>query len=221
MTEKQIAGEKAVEFIKEGSVIGLGTGSTVQFTIVKLGKLVNDGFKIKTVSTSNVTTSLALSLKIPQLSINEIDKIDLTIDGADEVDSNLNGIKGGGGALLFEKIIASVSKEIIWVVDSSKLVKKLGKFPLPIEVVPFSYLRTLKKFKELNYNPKLRMNGNEIYITDGNHYIIDLHLNEINDPKKLNDELNNIPGVVENGLFIGLADKVIIGKKDSTEILTR
>ncbi len=221
MTEKQIAGEKAVEFIQEGTVIGLGTGSTVHFTIVKLGKMVHDGFKIKAVSTSNDTTSLALSLKIPLLSINEIDKLDLTIDGADEVDSNLNGIKGGGGALLFEKIIASVSKQIIWVVDSSKLVKKLGKFPLPVEVVPFSYLRTLNKFKGMNFNPKLRMNENEIFITDGNHYIIDLHLNEIKDLKKLNDELKSIPGVVENGLFIGLADKVIVGKKDSTEILKR
>ncbi len=149
MNEKQLAAEKSVEFIKDGMTLGLGTGSTVFFLVNKLAELVKDGLKIKCVSTSNQTSELAKSLGIKITKFNEVDIIDLTIDGADEVDKNLNGIKGGGGALLFEKIVASASNQVIWIVDSSKFVKKLGKFPLPVEVIEFGSNHLLKRFIEL------------------------------------------------------------------------
>ncbi len=219
--EKKIAGEKAVEFIKENTIVGIGTGTTIYYSIKKIGEMVKDGLKIKCVSTSNETTKLALSLNIPLASLNEIKKIDLTIDGADEVDKNLNGIKGGGGALLFEKIVALNSEEIIWVVDSTKLVKKLGKFPLPVEVVPFGYKNLLEKFKEENFKPVLRKTRDEIYTTDAGHYIIDLQLEEINDPARFYNHLKCFTGVIEAGLFIDIADTVITGRGDKVEILKR
>jgi ribose 5-phosphate isomerase A len=220
MIEKQISAEKAVEFIEDGMIVGLGTGSTVSFFLKKLGELVKNGLDIKGVSTSNNTTALALSYNIPLISLNEADKIDLTVDGADEVDYDFNGIKGGGGALLFEKIVASVSSRVIWIVDSSKLVKTLGKFPLPVEVLPFGYKHTLKKLEKMGLHPKVRFKDEEIYITDSSNYIIDLNIGKINKPKELETELNLIPGVVENGLFINVVDKVVIGKKDGVDILS-
>jgi ribose 5-phosphate isomerase A len=220
MIEKQISAEKAVEFIEDGMIVGLGTGSTVSFFLKKLGELVKNGLDIKGVSTSNNTTALALSYNIPLISLNEADKIDLTVDGADEVDYDFNGIKGGGGALLFEKIVASVSSRVIWIVDSSKLVKTIGKFPLPVEVVSFGYKQALKKLEEMKLNPKLRLKDDEIYITDSSNYIIDLHIGYITNPKELETELNLIPGVVENGLFINIVDKVIAGRKDGTDVLS-
>jgi ribose 5-phosphate isomerase A len=221
MNEKQIAAEKAVEFIEDGMTIGLGTGSTVGFFLKKLSELIKTGLKIKGVSTSNSTTALALSYKIPLVSPEEAGKIDLTIDGADEVDPEFNGIKGGGGALLFEKIIASASSKVIWIVDSSKLVKNLGKFPLPVEVIPFGYKHTFNRLKEAGMNPAIRLKNNDIYLTDSNNYIIDLNLKQIKNPKETETELNLIPGVVENGLFINAADKVIAGSKDGVKILSK
>jgi ribose 5-phosphate isomerase A len=177
--------------------------------------------KLKAVSTSSATSQLASSLGIEVLPFNQIDKTDLTIDGADEVDPDLNGIKGGGGALLFEKLVAENSKRIIWVVDSTKTVKKLGKFPLPVEVIQFGFQQLLKLFIERNYNPVLRLKGNNPFITDSGNYIIDLHLFEIPNPEKLNKELKLVTGVVETGLFLNLADKVIIGRGNETEVVDR
>ena len=137
MIEKKLAAEKSVDFIEDGMTIGLGTGSTVFFLVKKLAESVKAGLKVKCISTSNQTSELARSLGIQITELNEVNFIDLTIDGADEVDENLNGIKGGGGALLFEKIVAAASKKVIWVVDSSKFVKQLGRFPLPVEVISF------------------------------------------------------------------------------------
>lgn len=219
--EKKAAGEKAAEFVKENMIVGIGTGSTVYYTIKKLGEKIQSGFKIKCVSTSNETTKLALSLGIPLISLNDIKKIDLTIDGTDEVDNILNGIKGGGGALLYEKIVALNSKKIIWVVDSTKHVKKLGKFPLPVEVVPFGYKNLFEKFKAENLQPALRKSGDDIFITDAGHYIIDLHLGKIDSPSELNKYLKSLTGVIETGLFLDLAAMVIIGKGDKTEILKK
>ncbi len=219
--EKLNAGGKAVEFIEDGMLLGLGTGSTVYYTIKKISLLVKQGMKLKAVSTSSATSQLASSLGIEVLPFNEIDKTDLTIDGADEVDPDLNGIKGGGGALLFEKLVAENSKRIIWVVDSTKEVKKLGKFPLPVEVIQFGFQQVLKLFIEKNYNPVLRVKGNNPFITDSGNYIIDLHLSEIPNPEKLNKELKLLTGVVETGLFLNLADKVIIGRGNETEVVDR
>jgi len=219
MNEKQIAGEKAVEFIKDKMTVGLGTGSTACFTIKKLGEMIKSGLDIKCVSTSNETTSLAVSLGIPLVSIDDIDEIDLTIDGADEIDPQFNGIKGGGGALLFEKIVAASSKKIIWVVDSTKMVKKLGKYPVPLEILPFGYKQTFKKLNLLGYNPVVRSKNNKMFLTDSNNYIIDLHLERIDDPVKLEKELNMIPGVIENGLFVNMTDIVVVGRDGNTEVL--
>ena len=221
MNEKQLAAEKSVEFIKNGMTIGLGTGSTVFFLVNKLAELVKSGLNVKCVSTSIQTTELAKSLGIKILGLDEVDKIDLTIDGADEVDENLNGIKGGGGALLFEKIVASNSIQVIWIVDSSKYVKKLGKFPLPVEVVPYGCKQLLNRFIDLGYNGIIRKNGKELYLTDSKNYIIDLNLDVIEDSVELEMKIKMLPGVVEVGLFNNIADMIIIGKSESTEILTR
>jgi ribose 5-phosphate isomerase A len=221
MNEKQIAAEKAVEFIEDGMIVGLGTGSTVTYLIKKLAQKVDEGLKIKAVSTSTSTSKLAESLGIHILNFDDVGEIDLTIDGADEVDKNLNGIKGGGGALLFEKIVATSSRKNIWIVDSTKLVDNLGKFPLPVEVVPFGIEHTISKLKEVGYNPELRLADEKIFLTDGNHYTIDLHLNKITEPIKLEHELKKLPGIVEIGLFINIADMIIVGRANSYEILRR
>ncbi len=220
MNPKQIAAEKAAEFVKDGMIIGLGTGSTVFFLLNKLGELVRDGLNIQAVSTSVQTTQIAKEKNIPLIPFESNGKIDLTIDGADEVDPDLNGIKGGGGALLFEKIIASASDEVIWIVDSSKIVSKLGRFPLPVEVIPLAYNFLLAKFDKSGYKPVIRKNGEYLYKTDSGNFIIDLHLNEIKNPVNLESELNLLPGVVENGLFINIADKVIVGFENEIRTLS-
>jgi len=210
--EKSNTAEIAVSFIKKNMNIGLGTGSTVYYTIKKIGELINNGLRIKAVSTSCKTTALAKKYNIPILDINDVDYIDLTIDGADEVNHDLNLIKGGGGALLREKIVASISKQLIIVIDSSKYVAKLGNFPLPVEVLKMNHRHVFKKFKELGYNPSYRMVNRNFFATDNDNYIIDLKLNEIDNPEDLEKRINYIPGVVDNGLFINMTDVVISNK---------
>lgn len=221
MTEKQLAAEKSIEYIKDGMTLGLGTGSTVFYLVNKLAELVKQGLNVTCVSTSNQTSELAKNLGIKIVNLNEVAFIDLTIDGADEVDPNLNGIKGGGGALLFEKIVAKVSKKVIWIVDSSKFVNHLGKFPLPVEIIQFGSKFLLHRFDELGFNPELRKRDENIFITDSGNFIVDLHLNKITDPISLEAEIKMMQGVVEVGLFNNIADEVIIGKNNSTEILKR
>ncbi len=219
MSEKQAAAEKAIEFVNDNMIIGLGSGSTATFFIKKLGEQVKRGLKIKGVATSNATTNLALSLNIPLLSIDEVSEIDLTVDGADEIDPKFNGIKGGGGALLFEKIVASISKKIIWVVDSSKIIKKLGEFPLPVELVSFGYTHTLERLREAGFNPSLRMKDGEISLSDGNNIIADLNLKSIENPIELEKKLKGFRGVIETGLFINTPNKVIVGEGSNVKIL--
>ncbi|HCY74426.1 MAG TPA: ribose 5-phosphate isomerase A [Ignavibacteriales bacterium] len=221
MNEKLLAAEKSIEFIRNGMTVGLGTGSTVYFLVSKLAELIKQGLNLKCVSTSKQTTKLAKGLGIEITDINLVDKIHLTIDGADEVDPNLNGIKGGGGALLFEKVTAAASEKVIWIIDSSKYVKLLGKFPLPVEVIPFGSNHLFKRFFEAGYNPAVRKIGKENYLTDSGNEIIDLQINKIQDSVKLENEIKLIPGVVEVGLFNNIADTVIIGRENSTEILNR
>ncbi len=218
--EKKIAGEKATEFVRDGMVLGLGSGSTVAYTIKKIGALIKEKkILLECVSTSNETTILAKSLDIPLIPIHNVSGIDLTIDGADEIDPQFNGIKGGGGALLFEKVIANASKQNIWVVDGIKMVKDLGKFPLPVEILPFGYTHTIKHMESKGYKPMLRYKNEKVFITDSGNYIVDLQLASINDPVVLEKELNCIPGVIENGLFIKTVDKVIVAEEKNTRIL--
>ena len=219
--EKKVAAERAVEFVKDGMTVGLGTGSTVFFAIKKIGELVRDGLNIKAVSTSDATKQLSESEGINIISIDDAGEIDLTIDGADEVDRSFNGIKGGGGALLFEKIVALSSKKNIWIVDSAKLVNKLGKFPLPVEVIPFGYKRVFKIIEEMKLSPVIRLKGDDLYFTDSGNLIFDLHIGEINDPVNMNEELKLINGIVETGLFINIADIVVVGRNNSTEIFNK
>ena len=212
---KKLAGEKAVEHIEDGMIVGLGTGSTVEYTLRKLGTLVRDGLKIKGIPTSIHTQRIAKEEQIPLITLEENPVIDVTIDGADEVDSNMNLIKGGGGALLREKVIAFNSKKVIIVIDDSKVVKALGiDFPLPVEVVKFGWTSTKKTLEDFGCNVELRkIMGEEPFITDNSNYILDCEFERIAEPEQLEIDMNNIPGVVENGLFIGLVDEVIVGGK--------
>ncbi|MBT2663589.1 ribose-5-phosphate isomerase RpiA [Bacillus sp. ISL-45] len=209
MNEKQMVGEKAVEYIKDGMVVGLGTGSTAYYTIKKLGELVRNGLKIKGIPTSEQTAALAVEHGIQLVDFKDVEGIDVAIDGADEFDADLNLIKGGGGALLREKIIANAASAFIVIADSSKGANKLGTFPLPVEIVKFGAEMTSKKIAEIGCKPKLRLKGNQPIITDNGNYILDCDFKQIESPEELERKLNMIPGVVENGLFVNLAKKLI------------
>ncbi|MFC4801536.1 ribose-5-phosphate isomerase RpiA [Neobacillus sp. GCM10023253] len=209
MNEKKIVGELAADFIEDGMVVGLGTGSTVYFTIMKLGALVEAGLSIQGIPTSVQTAELAKKLHIPLANMDEVKKIDIAIDGADEVDAHLNLIKGGGGALVREKIVAKAAEKFIVVADPSKMVKTLVAFPLPVEVVPFGAMQTENYIRELQGETKLRLTNGKPFQTDNGNFIIDCSFPSISKPQELECILNNIPGVVDNGLFVGMADMVI------------
>lgn len=210
ISEKQLSAEAACEYVKEGMIVGLGTGSTAEFAVKKLGENVRDGLSIRGIPTSNATKILAESQGIPLIDFSETSFIDITIDGADEIDADLNMIKGGGAALLREKIVASVSKEEIIIVSGRKLVKQLGKFPLPVEVIPFSWQVVFFQLESLMGNPELRIQQGQPSVTDQGNFIIDCHFRKIKKAEQLEQQLNMIPGVVENGLFINLCTRMIM-----------
>lgn len=210
ISEKQLSAETACNYVKDGMIVGLGTGTTAEFAVRKIGKLVRNGLSIRGIPTSNRTKELAEAEGIPLIDFSESMFIDLTIDGADEIDGNLNMIKGGGAALLQEKIVASVSKAEIIVVNKTKLVDQLGAFPLPVEVIPFGWQVVFNQLESLHGNPDLRLNKGQPQVTDQGNYIIDCHFRKIENPKLLEHQLNMIPGVVENGLFINLCTKMIL-----------
>lgn len=220
---KKLAGEEVVKYIKDEMVVGLGTGSTVEYTLRKLGEKIKGGLKIQGIPTSIHTKRIANEEKIPLTTLDENPEIDITIDGADEVDSYLNLIKGGGGALTREKIIAFNSKKVIIVIDDSKVVKALGiDFPLPVEVVKFGWTSTKKTLEGFDCEVKLReIMDNEPFITDNGNYILDCEFEKIENPEKLEMDINLIPGVVENGLFIGLVNEVIVGSKGGVMTLDK
>lgn len=223
MNVKQLAAEKAVSFLDNGMTIGLGTGSTAYWAIEKIGELVNkEKWKVKAIATSFRSQKQALGLGIPIMDFSDIKSIDVTIDGADEVDGQLQLIKGGGGALLREKIVATNSKQMIVVADESKWVKTLGKFPLPVEIVHFGWERTFDKLQILGCTANRRMNGNEPYLTDNGNFIIDCAFGEIKDAPALHESVNSITGVVDNGLFIQIASKLVLGFIDGeTRVIDR
>jgi len=219
---KFVAAKKATEYVKSGMKVGLGTGSTAAWLVQCLGEMVRDeGLRIKGVPTSSRTAQLAREVGIEVISLDEAKWLDLTIDGTDEFDGNLNLIKGGGGAHLQEKIVATASDQMIVIADPTKKVETLGAFPLPIEVIPFGWQTTKTLVEEtligmdvLGQSTSLRMNGDAPFVSDEGNHILDLHLNRIGNARQLSLVLNQIPGVVENGLFIDICDAVIIGFGD-------
>jgi ribose 5-phosphate isomerase A len=222
MNLKQIAGEKAVEYVKDGMVVGLGTGSTVFYAIKKIGERVKNGLDIIGIPTSVETEKLAKQIGIQLSTLEEHPVIDVTIDGADEIDKKLNLIKGMGGALLREKIVASASKKEIIAADTSKLVDTLGtKSPLPVEVTRFGWSSVAKKISELGCNVGLRKKNGEIFITDNGNYILDCKFHQIDKPKEMEQKINLIPGVLENGLFIGLADVAVVASEKGIKIIEK
>ncbi|MFW5914455.1 MAG: ribose-5-phosphate isomerase RpiA [Thermoplasmatota archaeon] len=216
---KRKAGERAAEYVEDGMVLGLGTGSTTYYAIQAIGRLVKWGYRLEGIPTSRNTEELARDLAIPLTSLEEVESIDLTIDGADEVDPSFRLIKGMGGALLREKIVAAASREEIIVVDGSKMVSRLGtRSPLPVEVVPFGHARTADRLEALGCRPALR---GDPFITDGGNYIYDCRFDAIQDPEGLEREIDLIPGVVENGIFLGTATRLVVGSEEGVEVLER
>jgi ribose 5-phosphate isomerase A len=208
---KKIAAGKAIEYIKDGMTLGLGTGSTAYWAIQGIGEMVKKGLTVRAIATSLQSESLALELGIPIVPFSEIDHLDITIDGADEVDEALNLIKGGGGALLREKIVASATRFYIIIVDESKLVKELGAFPLPVEVAPFGWELTFRRLAKLGGSPGMRMAGDKPFLTDNQHYILDCPFGLIQNPAQLHEQVSGITGVMEDGFFINMADIVVAG----------
>lgn len=218
--EKKWAGEKAAEYIQDGMTVGLGTGSTVYWTILKLGELISQGLQIKAIPSSVETERLAKKAGIPLTTFSEVNMLDLSIDGADEVDAMFNLIKGGGGALVREKFIDTFTRKFIVVVDESKLVSKLGSFPLPVEIIPFGWKVTCRSLAELGCTPVLRKRNDERFISDNGNYIVDCHFTGIDAPASLHSRLKQLLGVVETGLFIDVTDLVIVGKPDGVEVVS-
>ena len=210
-SNKQRAAAAAAELITDGMVLGLGTGTTASYLVQILGERVRQGLRIQGIPTSEATRQLAVAEGVPLTTLEEQPVLDLCLDGADEVDPKLNLIKGGGGALLREKIVASAARQRIIMVDVSKCVGCLGAFPLAVEIIPFGWEVTRRQLEQFGGVPTLRQREGKPFVTDQGHYIIDCALSQIEDAPRLNHQLNQLPGVVENGLFVDMTDRLIIG----------
>jgi ribose 5-phosphate isomerase A len=209
--EKEAAARASLRFIKDGQVVGLGTGSTAAYFVSLLGEQVRGGLKIRGIPTSERSREQAASLGIPLTTLDECQSIDVTVDGADEVDPQLRLIKGGGGALLREKIVASATTQLVIVADATKRVPVLGKFPLPVEVIKFARALVAKRIAALGADVELRLQPDgKPYLTDENNYILDCRFGQIEDADALAWQLSDMPGVVEHGLFIGMASVVLV-----------
>ena len=220
--EKEAAARASLRFIKSGQVVGLGTGSTAASFIRLLAEQVKNGLLIRGIPTSVRSRELAESLGIPLTTLDECQEIDVTVDGADEVDPELRLIKGGGGALLREKVVASATKYLVIVADATKQVPRLGKFPLPVEVIRFAQALVAKKIAALGADVRLRLQANGTpYVTDESNYILDCRFGEIADADNLARQLSDMPGIVEHGLFIGMASTVLLAKGDEIVELHR
>ena len=218
---KQLVGEEAVKYIKDGMKVGIGSGSTMYYAVKALGERVKQGLDVVGIPTSNTTAEWAKEFGVPLTDFTNVQELDLAIDGADEVDDNLQLIKGGGGALFREKVVADAAKEFLVIVDESKKVKHLGKFPLPVEVVPFGLEVTINKVSNFGCEVVLRKTPEGIYVTDNGNYILDCYFEQILDPKALHNDLISLVGVVETGLFIDMTTKVLIGKPSGVEVIEK
>ncbi|EPH08692.1 MAG: ribose-5-phosphate isomerase RpiA [Facklamia hominis] len=216
---KKSVGRYAGSYVEDGMVVGLGTGSTAHWFIDEVGRRYQAGElkNILCVSTSEASSQQARELGLPLKNLEDVNAIDLLVDGADETTRQFAGIKGGGGALLHEKITAEYAHKIVWIIDESKLVDQLGKFPLPVEVVQFGSWKLFDRFQERGMNPSFRKDHKDsLFITDSGNYIIDLHLEQIPYPEKLAQEIKQMVGVVEHGLFLDYATTILVGKQDGT-----
>jgi ribose 5-phosphate isomerase A len=225
---KRQAAARALDHVRDGMKLGLGTGSTAKHFVELLGEKVKGGLRVVGVPTSEATRAQAQANGVPLTTLDDIDHLDLTVDGADEVDPSLNLIKGGGGALLREKIVASASDRMIVIGDDSKWVESLGRFPLPIEVVPFGLAATQRAiagaFARAGVSGQMVVRkavDGHVFVTDGGHWIVDARLGEIQDAPRLAGLLSAIPGVVEHGLFIGLASTVILAGAQGIRVIER
>ena len=223
--QKAAAAAAALEYVEDGMIVGLGSGSTAEIFVQMLGQAVAQGLNVRGIPTSTNTEALAKDAGVPLMPVEQADRIDLTVDGADEVDGRFRLVKGGGGCLLREKIIAAASDLMVVVVDETKLVAELGAFPLPVEVTPFGFTITAKKVfdslrragvKSPDVSLRRRGDGLEPFMTDGGNYILDCACGEIPDPEAAADALADTPGVVEHGLFIEIARVIIVGEDEST-----
>lgn len=212
---KRAVARRAAELVRDGMMLGLGTGSTAKHLLYALAERMKDGLRFTGVPTSETTKKLALELKIPVVEIDEAEQIQLAIDGADEITSELNLMKGGGGAFLQEKMVAFAAEKFVVIGDETKLVDHLGKFPLPVEIVPYGIERIKRHITSTGCKRvSLRYRNDTIYVTDHGHFVLDCHFDIISNPARLNVTLKEIPGVVETGLFLGMADTAIIGYAD-------
>ncbi len=219
---KRRAAERALEFINDGQVVGLGTGTTAKFAIEGLGRLVREGLSVRGVPTSVTTERMARELGIPLIDFNNVSEIHITLDGADQVDPDFNMIKGGGGALTREKLVALASAKRVIMLDESKLVSKLGTSrSLPVEVLPFAWSFSARLLGELDCVANLRQQQGAPFLTDNGNYILDCDFGLIEDPAALEKRIKLLPGVIESGLFIGVADALVIGLSDRVEIRER
>lgn len=216
---KRAAGEAAADLIRDGSRVGLGTGSTVKYFLLALGERVKAGLHVHGVPTSRETAALAKRLHVPLLSEEEEWDLDVAVDGADQVDPQFQLMKGGGGALLREKIVAAAARRFIVLVDQTKCVRVLGKpMPLPVEVTPFGWVQSAKHLQAFGGPPRLRTRAGTMFQTDGGNAILDVPVDEIEDPADLEMRLNRIPGVVENGLFVNRTSTLIVGTPDGVDV---
>ena len=220
---KRIAAESAAALVEDGMVVGLGSGSTAEFVVEAIGRRVRSGLRLLGVPTSIRTAEQARMQGISLAALTEDRRVDLTIDGADEVEmGSLDLIKGRGGALLREKIVASASERLVIVVDESKLVERLGQVALPVEIVPFGWEATKRKLRDLGVTPSLRRSPDgEPFVSDGGHYILDCILDAGRSPESLNEALDSVVGLVEHGLFLGMTSQVIVGRTQGLRVLSR
>ncbi|MBL9077928.1 MAG: ribose-5-phosphate isomerase RpiA [Planctomycetes bacterium] len=209
---KRAAARAAADLIQDGTTVGFGTGSTFRFVLERLAERMRDGLKVRGVPTSKATAELAQTLGVPVVALDEVERLDLAIDGADEVDPQKNLIKGGGGAHVRERIVAAAAKELVVIVDDSKLVPVLGKaFLLPVEVLPFGWKHSERRVAATGCKPQLRQRDGKPFVTDNGNYVLDCKYDGIDDPAWLDDHLDGLVGVVDHGLFVGMAGRVLVG----------
>jgi ribose 5-phosphate isomerase A len=218
---KKAAAQKAAEFVEDGMTLGLGTGSTVYYLVEAIAeRMRTENLHIRGVATSSRTAKQATDLGIPMFDLNDVDHIDLCIDGADEIDARFQGIKGGGAAHTLEKMVAINSRRNMWIVDESKLVDRLGKFPLPTEIIPFGREQVYTKLQNEGLNPQWRLDATGMPVmTHNGNYVLDLHVGEIRHPHLLKAFLDQQVGLLEHGLFLDLVDTVVVGRQAGTEVL--